>query len=293
MNQVSLPENTTLPSLIDRAAGALTAAKTSAEVLEARDLARVAYDAAKSAGRMARAKKAHEEVIAAVYRAQADALLIEARAKMRLADEYDEAQRRGEVAGHGGERGKVEGSNVAPATTSDLGLRRDEIHEARGLRDAENADPGKAERALNDMVERGEEPTKAKLRREVTTETTLEPPEEKEPKHIHKLRREFRALTPEAQEDDWVALRQHCAELKGQVRDWKHKCKSAQAEFKAMSEARDLGPEVSRLMAQVAQIKGARDDEKAKSARLQRQANAQAAEIKKLRRQLEHQEITL
>lgn len=227
MNQVSLPENTTLPSLIDRAAGALTAAKTSAEVLEARDLARVAYDAAKSAGRMARAKKAHEEVIAAVYRAQADALLIEARAKMRLADEYDEAQGRGEVAGLGANQHRDEG--VADSNT--LGLRRDEIHEARGLRDAEKADPGKAERALNDMVDRGEEPTKAKLRREVKPEDAPEPPKEKEPKHILKLRREFRALTPDAQEDDWISLRQHCAELKGQVRDWKSKFNKIKAEM--------------------------------------------------------------
>ena len=60
-------------------------------------MARVAYDAAKTAGRMARAKQAHDDVIGAVYRAQADALLIEARAKMRLADEYDAAQERGAV----------------------------------------------------------------------------------------------------------------------------------------------------------------------------------------------------
>jgi hypothetical protein len=37
-------------------------------------------------------------LIAAVYRAQADALVIEAQAKRRLADEYDAAQARGEVA---------------------------------------------------------------------------------------------------------------------------------------------------------------------------------------------------
>jgi hypothetical protein len=35
---------------------------------------------------------------AAVHRAQADALEIEAKAKRRLADEYDAAQERGEVA---------------------------------------------------------------------------------------------------------------------------------------------------------------------------------------------------
>ena len=158
-----------LPALIDRARAALDGARTSAEILEARDLSRVAYDATKSAGRMARAKQAHDDVIGAVYRAQADALLIEARAKMRLADEYDAAQDRGEVAGVGGNRGNqfasVDDSNAA--TAADLGLRRDEIHEARKLRDAERAEPGLAQRALNAIVERGDEPTRAALQRSV------------------------------------------------------------------------------------------------------------------------------
>lgn len=55
-----------------------------------------------------------------------------------LAEEYDAAQERGEVAGHGGKHGNqfanVDTSNVA--TAADLGLRRDEIHEARKHRDA-------------------------------------------------------------------------------------------------------------------------------------------------------------
>ena len=71
---------------------------------------------------MARAKEAHDAVLSAVYRAQGDALLIEARAKVRLADEYDAAQEPGEVAGDG--RSKVEPDNVT--TAADLGLRRDE-----------------------------------------------------------------------------------------------------------------------------------------------------------------------
>ncbi|MFZ5654086.1 MAG: hypothetical protein ACOY42_06775 [Pseudomonadota bacterium] len=79
---------------------------------------------------------------ATVKRAQGHALAIEARAKIRLADEYDAAQERGEVAGHG-QRGPgkdVVSSNVfSPATAADLGLRRDEIFEARQLRDAELA----------------------------------------------------------------------------------------------------------------------------------------------------------
>lgn len=97
MSLVSVAPTEQLPALVDRAMGALALAKDSAEVLEARDMARVAYDAAKSAGRIARAKEAHDTVLAQVYRAQADALLIESRAKMRLAEEYDAAQERGEV----------------------------------------------------------------------------------------------------------------------------------------------------------------------------------------------------
>lgn len=47
---------------------------------------------------------------------------------------YDDAQERGEVQKPGGDRTSiVAGSNNAP-TAADLGLRRDEIHEARRLR---------------------------------------------------------------------------------------------------------------------------------------------------------------
>jgi hypothetical protein len=167
MTALSIIPAETLPVLIDRATAALESARTSAEVLEARDMARAAYDAAKSAGRMARAKQAHDSLIADVHRAQANALAIRARAEMRLAEEYDAAQARDEVAGHGGARNfKVTPDNVEP-TAADLGLRRDEIHEARQIRDAEQAEPGLIRRAIDAMVERGEEPTRAALHREV------------------------------------------------------------------------------------------------------------------------------
>lgn len=158
----------TLPELIDKATAALDAARTSAEVLEARDMARLAYDAAKSMARIARAKQAHDSLMVDVHRSQAHALAIRARAEMRLAEEYDAAQERGEVAGHG--RSKVEADNVT--TTADLGIRRDEIHEARKLRDAEAADPGIVQRAIDEMVEQGEEPTSAALRRKIVERPT-------------------------------------------------------------------------------------------------------------------------
>ena len=159
-----------LPSLIDRAASMLSGAKTAAEVLEAREVAGLAYDVAKRAARLQRAKSAHDDLVAAAHRAQAHALEIEARAKRRLADEYDAAQARGEVAGNGQrgpEKAVADANSFSPATTADLGLRRDEIHEARQIRDAEAADPGIVRRTLDDRLERGEEPTRAALRKMV------------------------------------------------------------------------------------------------------------------------------
>lgn len=78
------PDAQDLPSLIDRAASMLSGAKTAAEVLEARDMAGFAYDVAKRAARLQRAKSAHDDLVAAAHRAQAHALEIEACAKRRL-----------------------------------------------------------------------------------------------------------------------------------------------------------------------------------------------------------------
>ena len=156
-----------IPRIIDHATAALTNARSAAEVLEARDLASFAYDAAKRAARLAKAKNAHDELIAAAHRAQADALTIEALAKRRLADEYDSAQQRGEVARHGGGRKFKVGDSNVEITAADLGLRRDEIHDARLIRDAEQAEPGIVRRTLDEKLARGEEPTRTALRKMV------------------------------------------------------------------------------------------------------------------------------
>ena len=167
MNAPSIIPTDSLPTLINKATAALDSARSSAEVLEARDMARIAYDAAKSAARMMRAKEAHDNLVTEVHRSQAHALAIRARAEMRLAEEYDAAQDRGEVQTRGGDRvSNVAGENNAP-TASDIGLRRDEIHDARKLRDAERAEPGVVQRTINSMIERGEEPTRATLKREI------------------------------------------------------------------------------------------------------------------------------
>lgn len=77
-----------------------------------------------------------------LYRVQADGLEIEAAAKRRLADEYDAAQERGQVAtrqNNPGSVGHVLKQSMPPATTADIGLTRKEVHDARQFRDAERA----------------------------------------------------------------------------------------------------------------------------------------------------------
>ncbi len=153
-----------LPQLVDHAAAALANARTAAEVLEAKDIASFAYDTAKSTARLAKVKNAHDELIAAAHRAQADALAIEAQAKRRLADEYDQARINGTASAQG-QRTDLLPDEKKVATVSELGLTHKELHDARLLRDAEEADPGIVRRTLNEKLARGEEPTRSAVRR--------------------------------------------------------------------------------------------------------------------------------
>lgn len=85
---------------------------------------------------------------------------------MRLAEEYDAAQERGEVKTRADNQ-HASSKREEAASASDLKLTHKDIHEARQLRDAEASDPGVIRRALDGMIERGEEPTRAALKREL------------------------------------------------------------------------------------------------------------------------------
>jgi hypothetical protein len=154
----------TLPTLIDRATAALESARSSGEVLEARDMARMAYDAAKSAARIMKAKQAHDSLIADVHRSQAHALAIRARAEMRLAEEYDAAQESEHARSVGRPKSDTDKSDFVSA--DDVGG-KNALQDARAFRDAEYAEPGVVQRTLDKIVERGEEPTRAALKREI------------------------------------------------------------------------------------------------------------------------------
>ena len=158
------PAVSSLPQLVDHAAAALANARNAAEVLEAKDIASFAYDTAKRAARLAKAKGAHDELISAAHRAQANALEIEAQAKRRLADEYDNAQEQGEVQAHGRPKNLPDRKDFPPVTAGDLGLSHKVIHEARVLRDAEKAEPGIVRRVLDEKLSEGKEPTRAAVR---------------------------------------------------------------------------------------------------------------------------------
>lgn len=86
-----------------------------------------------------------------IYRVQAEGLEIEAAAKRRLADEYDAAQERGEVAKRGQRNDFVPEEDKVP-TARDVGLNRKDIQDARQFRDAEAREPGVTKRAINGLV---------------------------------------------------------------------------------------------------------------------------------------------
>ena len=156
-----------LPSLVSRAADQLAEAKTSAEVLEAKTTAGVAYDAAKSAGRIARKKAAHDDLMQKIYRSQAQCVIIEGEAQARLADEYDLAQEKGEVQKAGGDRVSILADHENGLLAADIGLTHDQIYQARKVRDVLREDPTAIEDKVNALVEQGLEPTKAAIREQL------------------------------------------------------------------------------------------------------------------------------
>jgi phage N-6-adenine-methyltransferase len=144
--------NDTLPVLIDRARGRLAEARTSAEVLEARA-------AAKAALHYAKLQKAANET-------QADCLAMIKRAEIRMADEIDAAQARGEVARPGGDRDSIArtSGNRNEATLDELGVTSQRVAEWRELRDAGE---DVVDQAIQAALDENRAPTNADIQRAV------------------------------------------------------------------------------------------------------------------------------
>lgn len=156
------PDASDLPAVIERARALFDAG----DVVNARLVAAVAYDGAKQAVSAARRFRLAGELVDKARRLQGDALLIEVRAKVRLADEYDAAQARGEAAKPGRPK-NLPDENVF--TADEAGLSAKDIHEARKLRDAERGEPGLVERAIEARLAQGLEPSRASVQRGIGT----------------------------------------------------------------------------------------------------------------------------
>jgi hypothetical protein len=149
--------------LLQRAVDTLNNAKTSAEILDARNAAHTALAAAQEAEHLARTTGAAQAVITACHEAQSQALKIETQAKIRLADEYDAAQKRGEVAAKNSGRPKSIPDQNTYTTVTDIGLTSKEVYEARQMRDAEVKEPGVIAKALDADVTSGKSPKRATI----------------------------------------------------------------------------------------------------------------------------------
>jgi len=158
-----------LTPMIRRAADALAQAVTIADVHDAKRKASAAYDAATVIERHLRAAAEQVELIAEYRQAIGEALKLEFAAMVRIADECDAAQGRGELAtqAHGGANipHGVPNENTVLKTLTDIGLKRKLVHEARIVRDAEQAEPGIVVKTIDEKLKAGGAPIRTDVQR--------------------------------------------------------------------------------------------------------------------------------
>src|SRR5512134_1699762 len=145
LGQLIVQEDIRLPALIDRARSRLAEARTSAEVLEARAVAKAALH-------YARLQKAANET-------QADCLAMIKRAEIRMANELD-----WKPSAQGRRSDFVRTSDEVNPTLVELGLSRQRVAEWRDLR---NAGEAVIDEAIQEALDEGRAPTNADIQRAV------------------------------------------------------------------------------------------------------------------------------
>ncbi|MCM2472134.1 hypothetical protein HGO38_01415 [Rhizobium sp. CG5] len=131
------------------------------DVQDALMLSTTVYEQAKAAALAATKVKASRKLIDKARRMQADALKIESLCYVAMADVVDEAQAKGQIARRGRPK-NISDENVF--TFEDVGLDPGHLHQARQLRNAERAEPGFIERAVEARIDEGFEPSRASLK---------------------------------------------------------------------------------------------------------------------------------
>jgi len=122
-----------------------------------------AYEQAKAAAGYAEKVKASRQLIDKARRMQADALKIESVCYIEMANAVDAAQAKGEIS-RGGRPKTVDTENSF--TLDDVGIDRQQLHAARQLRNAVQAEPEFIERVVEARLAEGLEPTRTALKKE-------------------------------------------------------------------------------------------------------------------------------
>lgn len=124
-----------------------------------------------------------------------------------------------------------------------------------------------------------------------TKETAQSKPDQEDPDA--KLRAEFKKLTPEAIEGDWIGMRQELAERDERIAKQRSDIADLKSRVKELTSDENSGRTIGKLQERLRQSEGRSKEHQQERARLQRQVNMQKDEIKRLKAELENQVIPL
>ncbi len=136
------------------------------DVMAARQLAEGVYEQAKAGSRFS-AKMKLKESLEACHRIQADALSIEIKTKMLIAEEVERLKAAGKLLK--GRPKSIPDENAFKL--EEIGLTSKELHDAKKWLDADRKTPGIAERAIAARLAQGLEPTRSNLKASIGTKT--------------------------------------------------------------------------------------------------------------------------
>ena len=155
---------------------ALTNAIPMAQVLEIKERAKTIYDKIKREISLQKAKGAHKEMVALSLHMQGNARKVMIRANILLADEYDTAKEKGEVAVPGDIKSQNLSAIAQPTLSQketvnqlpiqkELGIDHRVMSDFRKLKEFDKKNPGVIETKIDELVEAGQEPTQAAINR--------------------------------------------------------------------------------------------------------------------------------
>lgn len=191
-------------------------------------------------------------------------------ARQKAEREAEQARKREEAKAQAEEQAKVEAEARAEAATAKTAAERQEAEE-------------KAEEAAAAKVEA--EKVVQEVEAEIAATEEIDP-------ETAKLRREIGKLTTEAMIDEIIGLRADVAERKATIKDLRDEVATLKSEI-ALYRQDNLGRALGNEKRRADAAEGRMREHQANAARLQRQVNAQKAEIDRLKSEIENQVIPI